>query len=103
MMLRTCTVQANFDYASEADAMRKMRVALRLSPLTTALFANSPWLEGAPHGGLTFRGRVWLDVDPDRTGLLPRLLEAGATFDSYAQWALDAPMFLFKRGGDIVA
>src|SRR5215472_6649145 len=76
MMLRTSTVQANFDYASEADAIRKMRTALRLSPVTTAMFANSPWLEGAPHGGLTYRGRVWLDVDPDRTGLLPRLLEA---------------------------
>ena len=77
MMLRTCTVQVNLDYASEADAMRKMRVALALSPATTAMFANSPWKEGRPHGGVTYRGRVWLDVDPDRTGLLSGAVEAG--------------------------
>ncbi|HZU83515.1 MAG TPA: glutamate-cysteine ligase family protein [Polyangiaceae bacterium] len=103
MMLRTCTVQANFDYGSEVDAMRKMRVALMLSPLTTAMFANSPWKEGAPHGGLTYRGRTWLDVDPDRTGLLPSLWKADARFDDYVEWALDVPMFLFKRGGHAVA
>jgi glutamate--cysteine ligase len=99
MMLRTCTVQANFDYASEADAMRKMRVALALAPVNTAMFANSPWKEGRPHGGLTYRGRVWLDVDPDRTGLLPALWKRDARLDDYVEWALDVPMFLFKRGG----
>jgi glutamate--cysteine ligase len=102
MMLRTCTVQANFDYESEADAMRKMRVALALAPLTTAMFANSPWKEGRPHGGLTYRGRVWLDVDPDRTGLLPTLWKRGARLDDYVEWALDVPMFLFKRGGQAI-
>jgi glutamate--cysteine ligase len=102
MMLRTCTVQANYDYGSEADAMRKMRVALALAPLTTAMFANSPWKEGRPHGGLTYRGRVWLDVDPDRSGLLPRLWKVDARFDDYVEWALDVPMFLFKRGGHAV-
>jgi glutamate--cysteine ligase len=102
MMLRTSTVQANFDYADEKDAMRKMRVALALSPLTTAMFANSPWKEGAAHGGLTYRGRIWLDVDPDRTGLLPRLWKRGAGFDDYIEWALDVPMFLFKRGGHAI-
>ena len=99
MMLRTCTVQANFDYESEPDAMRKMRVALALAPATTAMFANSPWKEGRPHGGLSYRGRVWLDVDPDRTGLLPALWKRDARFDDYVEWALDVPMFLFKRGG----
>jgi glutamate--cysteine ligase len=98
MMLRTSTVQANYDYASEADAMRKMRVALALAPLTTAMFANSPWYEGAPHGGVTYRGRVWLDVDPDRSGLLPALWKKGARFDDYVEWALDVPMFMVKRG-----
>ena len=102
MMLRTCTVQVNLDYASEADAMRKMRVALALAPLTTAMFANSPWVEGRPHGGLTHRGRVWLDVDPDRTGLLPGLWSRAAGFNDYVEWALDVPMFLFKRGGRAV-
>jgi glutamate--cysteine ligase len=99
MMLRTCTVQGNFDYDSEADAMRKMRVALALAPATTAMFANSPWKEGKPHGGLTYRGRVWLDVDPDRTGLVPSLWKHDAGFGDYVEWALDVPMFLFKRDG----
>ncbi len=99
MMTRTCTVQVNLDYASEADAMRKMRVALALAPATTAMFANSPWKEGKPHGGLTYRGRVWLDVDPDRTGLVPSLWKADARFDDYIEWALDAPMFLVMRDG----
>jgi glutamate--cysteine ligase len=99
MMLRTCTVQANFDYASEADAMRKMRIALALAPATTAMFANSPWKEGKPAGGLTYRGRVWLDVDPDRSGLLPGLWKKNARFEDYVEWALDVPMFLFKRDG----
>ena len=102
MMLRTCTVQVNLDYESEADAMRKMHVALALAPVTTAMFANSPWKEGRPHGGLTYRGRVWLDVDPDRTGLVPQLWKKDARFDDYVEWALDVPMFLFKRDGHAV-
>jgi glutamate--cysteine ligase len=103
MMLRTCTVQVNLDYANEADAMRKMRVALALSPATTAMFANSPWKEGRPHGGVTYRGRVWLDVDPDRTGLCPALWKRSSRFEDYVEWALDVPMFLFKRGGHAIA
>jgi glutamate--cysteine ligase len=103
MMLRTCTVQVNLDYESEADAMRKMRVALALAPTTTAMFANSPWKEGQPHGGVTYRGRVWLDVDPDRSGLLPMLWSRGARFDDLVEWALDVPMFLFKRAGKAIA
>lgn len=99
MMLRTCTVQVNLDYLSEADAMRKMRISLALAPTTTAMFANSPWLEGKPHGGLTYRGRVWLDVDPDRSGLVPALWKPTASFDDYIEWALDVPMFLIKREG----
>jgi len=103
MMLRTCTIQVNLDYADEADAMRKMHVALALAPATTAMFANSPWKEGRPHGGLTYRGRVWLDMDPDRTGLVPPLWQSSARFDSYVEWALDVPMFLIKRDGHAIA
>ncbi len=103
MMLRTCTVQVNLDYANEADAMRKMRVALALAPTTTAMFANSPWKEGRPHGGVTYRGRVWLDVDPDRSGLLPMLWKRDSGFDDQVEWALDVPMFLFKRAGHAIA
>ena len=103
MMLRTCTVQVNLDYESEAAAMRKMRVALALAPTTMAMLANSPWKEGRPHGGLTYRGRVWLDVDPDRTGLVPALWKKDARFEDYIEWALDIPMFLFKRDGHAIA
>lgn len=102
MMLRTSTVQANFDYSSEPDAMLKMRVALRLAPLTTALFANSPFYEGQPFGGKSYRAKVWLDVDPDRSGLVPTLWKKTATFVDYVEWALDVPMFMFKRNGEKV-
>lgn len=103
MMLRTATVQANYDYTSEADAMTKMRVALKLSPLTTAIFANSPFYEGAPFGGKSYRAKVWLDTDPDRSGLVPALWKRNATFVDYVEWALDVPMFMFKRDGKKVA
>lgn len=99
MMLRTSTVQANYDYSSEADAMRKLKVSLKLAPLTTALFANSPFYEGKPFGGKSYRAKVWLDVDPDRSGLLPAMWKETAGFSDYIDWALDAPMFMFKRGG----
>ena len=101
MMRRTSTVQANMDYASETDAMRKLRVSLRLQPIATAMFANSPWVEGRAVGERTHRGRVWLDVDPDRSGLLPFMFEEGASYRSYVEWALDVPMFLVKRGKTI--
>ena len=103
MMLRTATVQANYDYLSEADAMTKMRVGLKLSPLTTALFANSPFYEGKPFGGKSYRAKVWLAVDPDRQGLVPPMWKKDAKFDNYVEWALDAPMFMFKRNGQKVA
>ena len=103
MMLRTATVQANYDYSSEADAMTKMRVALKLSPLTTAMFANSPFYEGQPFGGKSYRAKVWLDTDPDRSGLVPALWKKNATFVDYVEWALDVPMFMFKRNGEKVA
>lgn len=103
MMLRTATVQANYDYLSEADAMLKMRVALKLSPLTTAMFANSPFYEGAPFGGKSYRAKVWLDTDPDRSGLVASLWKKNASFVDYVEWALDVPMFMFKRNGEKVA
>ena len=99
MMRRTATVQVNFDYASEEAAMRSLRVSLRLSPLVTALFANSPFFEGKLFGGKSYRARVWLSVDPHRQGLLPQILERGLSFSEYVDWALRAPMFMFKRGG----
>src|SRR5882724_11228230 len=102
MMRRTATVQANFDYASEQDAMRKVRVALRLSPIVTAMFANSPFYEGRVTGDRCERAKVWLAVDPDRQGLLPALWKADAGLRDYVEWGLDVPMFLFKRDGNVV-
>ena len=103
MMHRTCTVQGNYDFTSERDAMRKVRLAMKLAPLTAAMFANSPWLEGQPHGGVSLRAKVWLDVDADRTGLVPSIWHEDAGFDTYIDWALAAPMFLFKRNNEVVA
>jgi glutamate--cysteine ligase len=102
MMRRTATVQANFDYESEDDAMRKMRILLRLSPIVTAMFANSPFYEGRVTGDKSERAKVWLAVDPDRQGLLPCLWKHDARFRDYVEWALDVPMFLVKRPGRIV-
>lgn len=102
MMLRTATVQVNVDHHSEQDALRKLRVLLGLAPVAQALFANSPFVEGRRSGWQTYRGRVWLDVDPDRSGPLPALWSRGATLGSYLDWALQVPMFLFKREGRIV-
>ncbi len=99
MMTKTCTVQANLDYASEDDAMRKLRVSLRAQPIVTAMFANSPWERGKRSGYRTYRGLIWLHMDPDRSGLLPFAWKDHPTYLDYIEWALDAPMFLVKRNG----
>ena len=101
MMRRTATVQANFDYASEADAVKKVRVSLGLSPVFTAIFANSPFVEGRATGERSHRAGVWLDVDPHRTGLLPFAWDDSFGYAQYVEWALDAPMYLVKRGDTI--
>ncbi len=99
MMFRTCTVQANLDFSSEADMAAKMRLSLALQPLATALFANSPFVEGKPTGYLSSRARVWTDTDPARTGMLDFVFQKGFGFSDYARWALDAPMYFVKRDG----
>jgi glutamate--cysteine ligase len=99
MMFRTCTVQVNLDYASEADMVDKMRVGLALQPVATALFANSPFTENRPNGFASFRSEIWRDTDPDRTGMLPFAFEEGFGFERYADWALDAPMYFVVRDG----
>lgn len=99
MMFRTCTVQANLDYASEADMVKKFRMSLALQPVATALFANSPFVEGKPTGWVSGRARVWTDTDPDRTGLLDFVFEDGFGFERYVQYALDVPMYFAKREG----
>ena len=99
MMFRTCTVQSNLDYGSEADMVKKFRVSLALQPLGTALFANSPFLEGRPNGFLSYRSQIWTDTDPDRTGMLPFVFEQGFGFERYVDYALDVPMYFVRRGG----
>jgi len=99
MMLRTCTIQTNLDYASEADMAQKFRVSLALQPLATALFANSPFTEGKPNGFLSYRSHIWSDTDPHRTGMLPFVFEDGFGYERYADYALDVPMyFVFREG-----
>ncbi|MFO1088475.1 MAG: glutamate--cysteine ligase [Hyphomicrobiales bacterium] len=102
MMFRTCTVQVNLDFSSEADMVKKMRVALALQPVATALFAASPFTEGKPNGYQTFRSAVWLDTDPDRSGMLPFAFEPGFGFERYVDYALDVPMYFVARNGGYV-
>ncbi len=99
MMYRTCTVQVNLDFASEADMVQKMRVALALQPVATALFANSPFFEGRPNGHKSWRSRVWRDLDPARTGMLPFVFEDGFGFEAWVDYALDVPMYFVYRDG----
>jgi glutamate--cysteine ligase len=102
MMLRTCTVQVNLDFESESDMVRKMRVSLALQPIATALFADSPFVEGKPSGFLTFRSNVWTDTDPDRCGMLPFVFEPGFGFERYVDYILDVPMYFVYREGKYV-
>ncbi|MFV0334352.1 MAG: glutamate--cysteine ligase [Tropicimonas sp.] len=99
MMYRTCTVQVNLDFASEADMTRKLRIALALQPVATALFANSPFLEGRPNGHKSWRSRIWRDLDAARTGMLPFVFEEGFGFEAWVEYALDVPMYFVYRDG----
>ncbi|HMK66993.1 MAG TPA: glutamate--cysteine ligase, partial [Stellaceae bacterium] len=99
MMLRTCTVQVNLDFASEADMVGKFRVGLALQPVAVALFANSPFVEGRPTGFVSFRSHVWTDTDPDRCGMLPFVFEKGFGFERYVDYMLDVPMYFVYRDG----
>jgi glutamate--cysteine ligase len=102
MMFRSCTVQTNLDFGSEADMVKKFRVALALQPIATALFANSPFAEGRLNGYLSYRGHIWTDTDPDRTGMLPFVFESGMGFERYAKYALDVPMYFVYRDGKYI-
>ena len=102
MMYRTCTVQVNLDFASEADMVQKFRAALALQPVATALFANSPFFEGKPNGHVSWRSRIWRDLDSDRTGMLPFVFEDGMGFERYVEYALDVPMYFVYRNGEYI-
>jgi glutamate--cysteine ligase len=102
MMLRTCTIQVNLDYSSEADMVKKFRVGLALQPVATALFANSPFTEKRPNGFKSFRSHIWEDTDPDRTGMLPFVFEDGFGYERYCDYALDVPMYFVYRDGQYI-
>ncbi len=98
MMFRTCTVQANYDFSSESDMVKKLRVSIALQPLATALFANSPFTDGRLNGNLSERSAIWRDTDNDRAGMLPFVFEDGMGYERYVDYALDVPMYFLKRG-----
>ncbi|MGY9052059.1 MAG: glutamate--cysteine ligase [Rhodobacterales bacterium] len=102
MMYRTCTVQVNLDFGSESDMVKKMRVALALQPVATALFANSPFFEGKINYHKSWRSRIWRDLDADRTGTLPFFFEDGMGFQRYVDYALDVPMYFVYRNGKYI-
>ncbi|MCM2562937.1 glutamate--cysteine ligase [Lutimaribacter sp. EGI FJ00015] len=102
MMRRTCTVQVNLDFSSEADMVKKLRVALALQPVANALFGNSPFFEGKPNGHKSWRGWVWRHLDESRTGMLPFVFEDGFGFDRYVDYALDVPMYFVYRDGQYI-
>ncbi len=98
MMFRTCTVQVNLDFRTEADMVKKLRTSIALQPIATAIFANSPFMDGKPTGYLSTRSAIWLDTDKDRTGMLPFVFEDGFGFERYVDFALDVPTYFVKRG-----
>ena len=102
MMLRTCTVQTNLDFESEADMVKKFRVSLALQPLATALFANSPFKEGKDTGFKSYRSQIWTDTDPDRCGMLPFVFEDGFGFERYVDYMLNVPMYFVYRDGKYI-
>ncbi|MQY42393.1 glutamate--cysteine ligase [Epibacterium sp. SM1969] len=102
MMRRTCTVQVNLDFGSEADMVQKLRVALALQPVATALFANSPFFEGKPNNHKSWRSLIWRNLDDARTGMLPFVFEEGMGFERYAEYALDVPMYFVYRDGKYI-
>ena len=102
MMLRTCTIQVNLDYCSEANMAKKFRTSLALQPLATALFANSPFTEGKPNGMLSYRSHIWSDTDPHRTGMLPFVFEDGFGYERYVDYMLDVPMYFVFRDGKYI-
>ena len=102
MMARTCTVQVNLDFGSEADMVQKFRTSLALQPIATALFANSPFTDGKPNGYLSYRSHVWEDTDPDRTGMLPWVFDGDMGFEKYTDYMLNVPMYFVYRDGTVI-
>lgn len=96
-MFRTCTVQVNLDFSSEADMIKKFRASLSLQPIATAMFANAPFTEGKPNGYLSIRSQQWSKTDSKRTGMLPFVFNNSFGFEQYVDYALDVPMYIVYR------
>lgn len=99
MMHSTGTVQANFDWSDEADMADKLRTALGVTPLVSAIYANSSLSGGKVNGFASRRLHIWHHTDPDRTGLLPFAFQPGAGYADYARWAWQVPVFFIVREG----
>jgi len=102
MMFRTTTIQVNLDFADEADMVQKLQTSLKLQPLASALFANSPFTQGKPNGMVSWRSAIWHDVDNQRGGYHPFMLGPDFGFEAYVNWALDCPMYFIIRDGSYV-
>ncbi len=100
MMFRSTTIQVNLDYSSESDMIKKFKVSLALQPIATALFANSPFLDGNLTGYNSFRSHIWTDTDPDRTGMLPFVFNGEMSYEKYVDYALKVPMYFIYRDGN---
>ena len=102
MMFRSSTIQVNLDYSSEADMVKKFKTSLALQPIATALFANSPFLDGSLNGFKSFRSQIWTDTDPDRAGILPFVFDSGMSYERYVDYALKVPMYFVFRDGKYI-
>jgi len=100
MMKTTASIQANFDFRDENDAMEMLRIAALASPLVTAIFANSPIKQGQRTGLASYRMAIWEETDKARCGTPAFMLNPESTVDDYVDWMLDVPMFFIKRGED---
>ena len=102
MMLRSCTVQVNLDYADEFDMRRKFRTSLALQPVATALFANSPFRDGKPSGLLSTRAEAWTDTDNARCGVPACVFDPAFGYEQWIDYILDVPMYFLHRGEDYI-
>jgi glutamate--cysteine ligase len=99
MMLRTATVQANLDFADEADAAAKLRCINSVTSILTALWAASPIVDERVSDFQSYRAFIWRDTDNARAGILPFVFERDDIFRAYTEWALDVPMYFVYRAG----
>ncbi len=97
MMYMTCTVQANFDFTSEEDMRRKVKIGTAIQPIVTGLFANSPFKEGVLNGFQSYRSYVWTKTDKNRTGLLPLMLSSNFSYEEYVDYALNVPTYFIVK------